>query len=104
VRLGLATLLLNFAVAASDGRAVDDAGVMQLLSCCDELLGCLPASEAQAAARALLALGTLLTGPRGASSKGVARDLGLPAAVERWCGAAGGEAAGIAAEVAAALR
>ncbi len=99
VRLGLATLLLNYAVASRDAAAPlarDAEGKMQLLSGLEDLLAGLPADEADAAARALAALAALVAGD--AESAGVARDLGLGAAAGRWA-AAGDKAAAAAADV-----
>jgi phospholipase A-2-activating protein len=101
VRLGLATLLLNFAVAGG-AAGMDEAGGMQLLSAVDELLGATPPEEGQAVHRALLALGTLLMGPHATALKSVAGDLGVGGLVSRWAGV-GGEVGAAAGEVAALL-
>jgi hypothetical protein len=86
VRLGLATVLLNYVVA---GAGADEAAGMQLLSCLDDLMRCFPAEEVQAAHRAVLALGTLLLGPSAAGLKAVAVDLGLFEQLQRLSGATG---------------
>lgn len=88
VRLGLATVLLNYVVAGAGGGA-DEAAGMQVLSCVEDLLRSCPAEEAQAAHRAVLALGSLLVGPGAAGFKGVAIDLGLNEQLQRWTGAQG---------------
>lgn len=95
VRLGLATVLLNYVVARAAALAgsgagdLDEAGGMQMLSCLEDLLRACPAEESQAAHRAVLALGTLLVGPDAAGLKGVAIDLGLAEQLQRWSGEAG---------------
>jgi hypothetical protein len=102
VRLGLATVLLNFVVAGAGGGA-DEAAGMQILSCVEDLLGACPAEEAQAAHRAVVALGSLLVGPGAAGFKGVAVDLGLGEQLQRW-GGVGGEVGAAVAEVAKLLQ
>jgi hypothetical protein len=95
VRLGLVTLLLNYAVAArAPGAPPDPEGKMQLLSCLEDLLGGLPADESDAALRGLTALAALVEGDAGLT--GVARDLGLGGVAARL---GGGKAAVAAAEV-----
>jgi hypothetical protein len=103
VRLGYATLLQNYAVAAADAASPlsrDPEGKMQVLSCLEDLLGQLPADEADAAARALGAVVALASGD--AELAAVARDLGLVAAAARLA-AGGGKAAAAAAAVARTL-
>lgn len=98
VRLGLATVLLNYVVAGA-GAGGDEAAGMQLLSCVEDLLRSCPAEEGQAAHRAVVALGSLLVGPGGGEGlKGVAQDLGLGEQLQRWSGA-GGELGAAVAEV-----
>jgi hypothetical protein len=86
VRLGLSTVLLNYAVA---GAGSDEAAGMQLLSCLDDLLRSFPAEEVPAAHRTVLALGTLLLGPSAAGLKAVAVDLGLFEQLQRLSGVGG---------------
>jgi hypothetical protein len=66
----------------------------KVLSCLEDLLGGLPADEADAAARGLTALAALVDGDAGLA--GVAKDLGLGGAAARL---GGGKAAAAAAEV-----
>jgi len=86
VRLSLATLLLNYAVAAveqpSSGSNSDEAA-MQLLSGLEQLLGALPAEEGDAAVRAVLALGNLLIAG-GSDMVNLANELGLDGQVSRF--------------------
>lgn len=99
MRLGYATLLLNYTVAAfhlSTPLASDPEGKMQLLSCIEDLLGVLPVEEADSAHRALVALAALAAKDQGLRE--VARDLGLAAAAARL-GAGGGKVAAAAGEV-----
>lgn len=88
VRLGLATVLLNYVVAGAGGGA-DEAAGMQVLSCVEDLLQSCPVEESQAAHRAVVALGSLLMGPGAAGFKGIAVDLGLSEQLRRWSGAGG---------------
>lgn len=89
VRLGLSTVLLNFAVAAAAGNAsgLDEAAGMQVLSCAEDLLGSCPMEESQALQRTVLAMGTLLLGPGAAALKAVAHDLGLAQRLQQLRGA-----------------
>lgn len=92
VRLGLATVLLNYVVTTAAGASVDEAAGMQLLSCAEDLLRSCPDDEQQAAHRAVLALGSLLVGPDAAAVsglRGVAEDLGLGEQLQRFAGAGG---------------
>lgn len=89
VRLGLATVLLNYIVAGAGNAGADEAAGMQVLSCVEDLLRACPAEEVQAAHRAVVALGSLLVGPGAPGFKGVAVDLGLSEALQRWRGAQG---------------
>lgn len=120
VRLGLATVLLNYVVAAGaagsnsssggGGVLLDEAAGMQLLSCVEDLLRGCPAEEGQAAHRAVLALGSLLVLSSAAAAgggstglKSVAQDLGLGEQLQRWSGA-GGELGSALAEVSRLLK
>lgn len=89
VRLSLATLLLSYAVLSIDASGQlhqDAAGKVQLVSGLEDLLNELPAGEADAVHRALLALGTLVSGDKALVE--LAQDLGLGAVLGRFtsCG------------------
>eukprot|EP00879_Flechtneria_rotunda_P019305 GHRR01020275.1.p1 GENE.GHRR01020275.1~~GHRR01020275.1.p1 ORF type:complete len:432 (+),score=183.42 GHRR01020275.1:420-1715(+) len=102
LRLSLATVLLNYAVAAGAAAGqMSIEGAMQLMSGLDELLGGLPVEEADSVHRVVLALGTLLAAG-GPDLVGLAKDLGL---AERLQGLsnAGGKAAVAVQEVRALL-
>ncbi|KAF8055486.1 Plaa [Scenedesmus sp. PABB004] len=105
VRLGLASLLLNYAIAAGSGGAgaLGGEGGMQVLSGLEELLGALPREEGEAAHRAVLALGTLLAGG-GADMAGLARELGLGDSLARLRGSGHDKLEAALAEVAALMR
>lgn len=98
VRLSMATLLLNYAIAAaagSPGGASSSSGgsaegSVQLLSGLEELLGSCPVDEADAVHRVVVALGTLMIGPTGAVNGelvGLAKDLGVTDQLQRFNGA-----------------
>eukprot|EP00775_Hariotina_reticulata_P003509 gene3509-3779_t len=89
VRLSMATVLLNYAVAAAEqpGSGSSEEAAMQLLSGLEELLGALPAQESDAALRTVLALGTMLIAG-GAGMVTLAKDLGLVEQVGRFGAAA----------------
>lgn len=103
VRLGLATLLQNYAAAAADAGsplARDAEGKMQVLSCLEDLVGALPVEEADSAARALAAVAALAAGDGELAA--VARDLDFASAAARLA-AGGPRAAAAAADVRRAL-
>jgi PUL domain len=100
VRLAMATLLLNGAIAGGGG---DGDVRLQLLSAVVTLLDATPEGEADAAARTAAALSTLLGAPDGGELAAVARDLGAGAALQRLRGAlAPGSAAASALDAASA--
>ena len=95
IRLSLATLLLNYAVLLAGMQAGDvSEAKMQVLSGLEELLSGLPLEEADAAHRAVVAVGSLAAGDK--AMAGLVGDLGVDKAVGRWAAAGGkvGEAVG----------
>eukprot|EP00878_Enallax_costatus_P017560 GHUV01018447.1.p1 GENE.GHUV01018447.1~~GHUV01018447.1.p1 ORF type:complete len:223 (+),score=54.14 GHUV01018447.1:718-1386(+) len=103
VRLSMATLLLNYAVAAAaagtpGGASSSGEGSVQLLSGLEELIGSCPLDETDSIHRSLLALGTLMVGPGGEVNRelvGLAKDLGLGGQLQRFSGVGGKVAAAV---------